>query len=101
MWYVALQNNSGYEGPWEVPAQSRASFDVRSGTQVLVQLNSGYLQEGVFLPFLWIPLQHLVILVLRNIRTFFLIPVRICDLCLLPFILSLGASEKRLSPYSL
>lgn len=69
----------------EVPAQSRASFDVRSGVEFWLSL------EGVFLPFLWVPLQYLIILILRNIRTYFLIPVRICDLGLLPFVLPLGA----------
>lgn len=31
------------------------------------QLNIGCLQGGIFLPFLWVPLQHLIILIMRNI----------------------------------
>lgn len=60
--------------------------------QVLVQVNSGCFQGGLFLAFRWILSQHLIILMSRNAGTFFLIPFRICD-----FILSLDAS-KRLDP---
>lgn len=85
MWYVALQNSGGYGGPWRSLPKAGPALMLGQA------LNSGYLQEGVFLPFLWVPLQYLIILILRNIRTYFLIPVRICDLGLLPFVLPLGA----------